>query len=629
MNKENKLTLILGTHAHVPSGADESEFEYVYDKKMRPFVSNLYRYSNIQAVLHYSGVLLYWVERNHPELFMLIEDMVNRKQVELLGGGFYEPMMPLISPQDRIGQVEYMTTYLRKHFGKRPQGCWIPGMAWEQNLGASLCASDMSYTFLSQEQFIRAGLSGNGLFSPCISEDQGKLLTIFPVSLDAQNELAKKSFSHVFIDIINGINKKNSFCADSSQEKIIAVFPSETACAASEARDTAWNRFFEELSLSRDMAETVLPGKIIKTLCVNKRASFPNSSALENDFSPRRFLIDSCEANGIYSKMVFTNVLINQLKGDRYRKQAAREELWKAQDSSLFTPCGGRNSHVLRKSAYSSLLRAEYLSREKGKFTSSLIQHDFDLDGAKEYLFQDTRINCYIQQKGAGIFELDYLPKEWNYLDCGASDRVRRAAFTDVILPPETDLNEIKNCYPQGSRLCMNEKFQAVSQDRKGKSCFKMPALCEDAQQTEDSAAGAQLFGPLEINKCYLLKKDVLTVDYLIKNTGKSKCDFCFITNIYFSFAGGGDENVRFFTTDSGGKDTPAKQLINGAGYLKIQDVINEVQIMLGSLRPLSLFLDPVYDGGFYQANRILPYFNISLEAGASWSNEYVLKFSH
>jgi hypothetical protein len=69
VKESNRINLIIGSHAHVPSGAPESEFEFVYENKIRPFVSNLYRYSNIQAVLHYSGVLLYWVERTHPEFF--------------------------------------------------------------------------------------------------------------------------------------------------------------------------------------------------------------------------------------------------------------------------------------------------------------------------------------------------------------------------------------------------------------------------------------------------------------------------------------------------------------------------------------------------------------------------------
>ena len=620
MKEEKKLYLILGSHAHVPSGARESEFEYVYENKMRPFVSNLYRYSNIQAVLHYSGVLLYWVERTHPEFFMLIEDMAARKQAEILGGGFYEPMLPLIPLQDRIGQIELLTTYLRRHFGKRPAGCWIPGMAWEQHLAAALAASDMSYTFLSQAQFVQAGLSGGELFYPCISEDQGKLIFIFPVSLTAEASLAEKSSSQVFIEFKNNMEERNEL----SMDRIITVFPEKSASSAQEAPDTAWNRFFEELSLSKDIVETVLPGKILKNLKIYKKASFPNSSSLENNFSPRRFLIDTCEANGIYSKMIFTNVLISQLKGDKYRKQNAREELWKAQDSCLFSPGIGPRRHELRKAAYSSLLRAESLSREGGRFISSLIQYDFDLDGVKEYLFQDARINCYIQLKGAGIFELDYLPKDWNYLDCGsaASDggvnSSRRTAFSDALLPPQAEGNFSGNGYPPGSRLLFNEQFESASQDRKGKSCFKLPASSADIP-----------FACIDINKCYWLKKDILAVTYMLKNDGKEAEQFRFVTEINFSFAGNGEEFVRFYAVESGGKDIPAERVLNNIETLKILDVKNEVQMLFSSVKAFSGCLIPVCDSGHYQADRILSHFDISLEAGEIWTNEFSLKFSH
>ena len=613
--KEKKIFLILGSHAHVPSGASEKEFQYVYENKIRPFVSTLYRYSNIQAVLHYSGILLYWVERNHPEFFLLIEDMVARKQADILSGGFYEPMLPLIPLQDRIGQIEFMTTYLRKHFGKRPLGCWIPGMTWEQHLAAALAASDMQYTFLSQDQFAQAGLSGTDLYFPCISEDQGKIITVFPVSIFAQTLLAQKSSSQVFIEIKNVINEKTSPLSDS----IITVFPEKPFSDPLEAQETAWNRFFEELSLSKDFVETILPAKVIRTNKIFKKASFPNSSSLENDFSPRRFLIEHCEANGIYSKMIFTSVLINQLKGDKYRKQNAREELWKAQDSCLFTPGNGFLRSELRKAAYSSLLRAERLSREKGRFTSSLVQYDFDLDGVKEYLFQDARINCYIQQKGASVFELDYLPKDWNYLDCGSSNSAkdRRTAFADALIPSLEQV-DLQNNFPGGSRLCFNEQYEEVSQDRKGKSIFKLPASGSDSP-----------YGGIVIEKSYLLKKDILSVNYILKNTSDNPETFIFITEIDFSFAGNGEDFARFYTVDQNGKDTPAENNLLNTETLKIQDINNEVQLLLGSANPFSGCLLTAFDDGLYQANRILPQFAVSLKSGETWTNEFSLKFSH
>jgi len=614
VKEEKKIQVIIGSHSHVPLGASESEFEYVYENKMRPFVSNLYRYSNIQAVLHYSGVLLYWVERNHPEFFMLIEDMVNRKQAEILGGGFYEPSFPLIPLQDRIGQIELMTTYLRKHFGKRPLGCWLPGLVWEQQLAAALSSSDMSYTFLSQEQFSMAGLEGADIFSPCLSEDQGKLITIFPVSLSEEKELEVKSFSQVFVDLKK---KFEGVCGNCKNDKIISVFPEKVSSSPDEAPDTAWNRFFEEISLSENIVETVLPSKILRSHKTFKKASFPNSSALKDNFSPRHFIIESDEANGIYSKMIFTNVLINQLKGDKSRKLNAREELWKAQDSCLFSPGNGQYRNELRKAAYSSLLRAERLSRDKGKFISSLIQYDFNFDGIKEYLFQDAKINSYIQLKGASVFELDYLPKDWNYLDCGSGLYGRRTAFADIITSTETKINESVVFNNENSRLCYNGQYEAAAQDRKGKSCFKLSALTDESP-----------FGGIEINKCYLLKSNAITVSYMLMNTGKEKQKFQFIPEINFSFAGVGEEAVRFYAVDSNGKDVHLEKIFD-TDNLKILDVINEVQILIASVKSFYGCLMPVFYFDLYQATRILPCFSIVLEAGETWTNEFTLKFSH
>jgi len=633
---DKKLYLILGSHAHVPTGASESEFEYVYENKMRPFVSNLYRFPNIHAILHYSGVLLYWVERMHPEFFMLIEDMAVRKQAEILGGGYYEPMFPIIPLHDRIGQIELLTTYLRKHFGKRPQGCWMPGMVWEQHLVSALCASDMSYTFLSQVQFTQAGLSGGELFMPCLSEDQGKLVVIFPVSLTASAALAEKGPAKVFTVIKNNMDMPEMENCLSS-DRIITVFPEKTVSGANESPDTAWIRFFEELSQSKNIIETVLPGKLLKTMKVNKRASFPDSSSVyfnnsyKYDFSPRRFLIETSEAGSIYFKMIFTNVLINQLRGDKYRKQDAHEELWKAQDSCLFIPGDVQRRHELRKSAYSSLLRAESLTREKGKQVLSLIQHDFDLDGEKEHLFQDAKINCYIQLNGASIFELDYLPEDWNYLDCGVSNRgasyrgvsanssggkVKRTAFSDALVPYRKDAVAFENGFPGGSRLLFNEKFETVSETRKGKACFKLPA------------SGTNNLSCIEISKCYLLKKDVLNVSYTLKNTGREHKHFLLVTEIALSFAGNGDEYVRFYATDSNGKDIHSERRLHNAETLKIIDVSNEVQLILSSVKPYSGSLIKALDNGHYQADRIIAVFPVSIETSEIWINEFTMKIS-
>ena len=114
---------MLGAYGHLPSGTKEEEFEALYNREIKPLVQALDRFPRLNMVFHYSGVILYWIERRHPELFMLLEDLLSRRQAEFLGGGFYEPVLPLLTLTDKIGQIEMLTTYLRKHFGKRPQDC--------------------------------------------------------------------------------------------------------------------------------------------------------------------------------------------------------------------------------------------------------------------------------------------------------------------------------------------------------------------------------------------------------------------------------------------------------------------------------------------------------------------------
>jgi hypothetical protein len=317
--------------------------------------------------------------------------------------------------------------------------------------------------------------------------------------------------------------------------------------------------------------------------------------------------------------MIFVNGLINQLKGDKSRKLNAREELWKAQDNCLFSPGNGQMRNELRKAAYSSLIRAECLSREKGKSAFSLIQYDFDFDGIKEYLLQDSIINCYIQQNGAGIFEFDYLPVEWNYLDCGSDEKHRRrTAFADMLLPADTNTEDPCRFISKNSRLCFNEPYEPAAQDKKGKLCFKLP-----------SAGAAVPFGNIEVVKCYTLKKDVMIVSYVLKNTGKDEQNFLFVPEIDLSFAGISDKFVRFYSVESaGGKDIPIDKVLNTSN-LKILDIENEVQILLASAVSFSVSLVPAFNNNIYQATRILPVFSVSLKEGETWQNEFSLKFSH
>jgi len=627
-----KISLVLGSHAHVPYGAEMSEFEKVYTGLLRPFISGLNKYPQIQAALHYSGVLLHWVERSHPELLMLIEDMVARKQVEMLGGGFYEPMLPIIPLQDKIGQIELLTTYLRKQFGKRPQGCWLPAFVWEQGLISPLAACGMSFTFLGGRQF---ALAGGNEYTPCICEDQGKLLTVFPVLQPPEAELADKGISALLSGLLENCSKQ----FPEKTEFVVALFPSKIGIGKNESAENAWGRFFEEISHCESYAETVMPGRLIKGLSGLQKLYIPDSSDTAGGMSPRRFTIAHPEAGGIHAKMVFTNVLINQLRGDKSRKLSAHEELWKAQSGDLFRFTGtqGLHNHSLRNAAYSALLGAERVSREKSKLVSSLVPFDFNMDGVQEWLFQDTRINCYVQSTGGGIFELDYLPKTWNYLDTSGG----RCAFADRLLPPALKVESLKCGAIDGARLCCGESYEPVEMDKVHRKLRLVlrPLSLEKAppsSKTSRSLKATPSFGNIEIEKTYSLKKDAVCAGYIFTNCGTAKETFQFAPEIDLALPGEGDAFTRFFVCKSVQTDTAlAQPLLRAVDGLKIHDIKNEVQINLAANRSFDGKIVPVRipddttGTELYQTLCIMPLFPVSLEPGEKWELEFTLRFSH
>jgi alpha-amylase len=187
-----RTRFIIGTHNHLPLGRNGEAAERLYQESLKPFLAVLYRYPGFPVTLHYSGILMEWLEDSHPEFLTLLGEMVARGQVEILGGGYYDPILPLIPTNDKLGQLEKMTTWLRVRFETRPRGCWIVEKVWEQSLASVLSASGMDYTFVDDGQFALAGVNEDEMFMPFITEDQGKIISLLPVS-ERMAELAAKA----------------------------------------------------------------------------------------------------------------------------------------------------------------------------------------------------------------------------------------------------------------------------------------------------------------------------------------------------------------------------------------------------------------------------------------------------
>ena len=168
-----KFQLVLLIHAHQPVGNFEDVFESSYAKSYLPFLETLARHPSVHIGLHYSGSLLEWIERAHPEYFGRLREMVNREQVEIVGGGFYEPILIAVPAEDRHEQITRLAGYVEKHFERRPAGAWLAERVWEPELPSTLAPAGVEYTLVDDNHFLGAGFDLEQLHGYYIAEDQG------------------------------------------------------------------------------------------------------------------------------------------------------------------------------------------------------------------------------------------------------------------------------------------------------------------------------------------------------------------------------------------------------------------------------------------------------------------------
>src|SRR5512139_2284419 len=121
----SKLHLILAFHNHQPVGNFEHVLEECYGKAYLPFLETLLDHPQLKVALHYSGNLLFWIQEKHPEAFDILKTLVDTGRAELLSGGLYEPILPVLPEKDRVLQVSEMSKRIRKSFGQSPKGMWL------------------------------------------------------------------------------------------------------------------------------------------------------------------------------------------------------------------------------------------------------------------------------------------------------------------------------------------------------------------------------------------------------------------------------------------------------------------------------------------------------------------------
>jgi 4-alpha-glucanotransferase len=659
-----KTRIILGTHSHLPLGREDAAAERLYQEAFKPLLAILYKYPAFPVTLHYSGILLEWLEDRHPELLTLLGEMVGRGQVEILGGGYYDPILALIPTNDKLGQLEKMTTWLRVRFESRPRGCWLAESVWEPSLASVLRASGLDYTFLDSAQLAIAGVPEAEQDGSFLVEDQGKIITVFPCSARLRG-LAAAGRPEDAIECLRAAPRGRG-----DGGGVAALMLDGAEAGELLLRDGWLERFMTLAADCSEWLEPVTPGQHLRDSPSVRRLFVPSSSsdavmrwalppgrrrlydgalarAAAGDGAGqfimgghfRGFLARYPEAWLMYAKMMNTHVLVNQVRGDKYKKKAAQNELWKGQSHHAYWHggAGGIYENGLRKAVYRSLIEAEKITRATEIFAPSIIGVDFDMDGGNEYLYQGSELNAYIHARGAALFELDFLPASWNYLDTmvdheqaeappEACMHYPRRAFIDHFFAPEARVGDLASGALAEAGDFTTGRYELVELNR---------ALPELLMRRDGRVACAGGERAVRMEKRFVFRPRSIDVYYRVTNLNGAPLDVRLGVEINVSLAARSADSGRLFLLDEDRKkeiDSGTAEM-DGVRGLLVRDVRNGVSVTLSSACAFQFWNMPVETPAGrepraqFQSHCFIPLWGLSLEPGAAWENHLSVGF--
>ena len=274
-----KFELVLIIHAHQPVGNFDDVFERSYQQAYLPFVQVLQRHPGVRLGLHYSGPLLEWIERAHPEYFELLRGLVKKKQVEILGGGFYEPILAVISPEDRHEQITRLAAYIDRHFGAQPGGAWLAERVWEPQLPSSLARAGVDYALVDDNHFLGAGFETNQLYGYYLAEDLGHVVKLLPGLKELRYLLPFRQPKDT-TEFLAACAKAypGGFAAMGDDLEKFGVWPgTNQLCYA----DGWLDQFFTAIEQSSDWLATSTPGDAVASHSPLGRADLPTASYTE------------------------------------------------------------------------------------------------------------------------------------------------------------------------------------------------------------------------------------------------------------------------------------------------------------------------------------------------------------
>ncbi|MFW9972587.1 MAG: alpha-amylase/4-alpha-glucanotransferase domain-containing protein, partial [Candidatus Odinarchaeota archaeon] len=463
---EKSINLPIVFHFHQPVDNFDYVIEDCYKKSYGPLIDNIFQFKTIKFTLHFSGNLLEWLLKNKPKCIEKLKIMAKRNQIELIGGGYYEPIFAIIPNRDKFAQIKKLSELIKNKFGLDAKGAWLSERVWEPDYPSFLNDAGLKYVIVDDNHFRSTGITEEETFYSYITEDEGKTLRVFPINEELRYLTPWKP-TYMSIDYLKkNADEKNDKCIllISDAEKMGVWGTTHQICYIKgqghqegdkgkpfipalfeQIKNNTWiksmtlseymskfparNLVYLPTASYDKMEEWSLPSKTMKSFNFIRKSLKDNEEMkqtyqfLRGGFW-RNFLVKYPESNNMHKKMIhIRNKLINiednllkiqneQITSVILKKIAeAWDEIYKAQCNDCYWHglFGGIYLQFLRFSVYTHLINAENIIDEINILIDPRLKSyiyitpiDFLKNSRTDYLIESDIFNIYIDPNDAG-----------------------------------------------------------------------------------------------------------------------------------------------------------------------------------------------------------------------------------
>jgi len=504
-----RFKLAIGLHNHQPVGNFDSVFDEAHNHAYMPFLQLFERFESLKLSLHQSGILWKWQEKRYPEYFDIVQRLLYDDRLELMTGGFYEPILPSIPDRDKIGQIEMLSRYIEGRFGSDASGLWLTERVWEPHLPKILKIAGIDYIPIDDTHFMYAGFELDELNGIYITEEEGFTIKLLPIQKKLRYEIPFGKVEDV-IDELKRQAEKNpeglAIYADDGEK--FGVWPKTYEHCYTDG----WlKEFFAALEKNGDWLEVCTLGEAALTKPTG-RAYLPSASYAEmlhwslpqrafvefEEFSEwlektdkterygrfvrgghwRGFLAKYDEANLMHKKMLTVSEKLydscERGSGNFEMVEKVKHHLYAGQCNCPYWHgvFGGLYLSHIRSAIYENLIKAENLLTPKSDQVEKHV-YDYDCDGFDEIVVQTNKFTTLIKPSYGGmLMELDNREAAVNVTDTltrrregyhrkladaalnGSESEDKTESIHDVVLTKEEGLTEflandwhLKRCF--------------------------------------------------------------------------------------------------------------------------------------------------------------------------------------